>query len=159
MGVEHHRVAGPYLIVVRADAVREQQEHAVVVRPTREPAHEPRPALGPAQLRLARRGILMATGPDRGVDRLHAARAHRVTPARLVRREQDLGAQQRRGAGVLDDVVVVTDQHAHAATVRRVEHGVAVPGANVRVLEDVQLAMDRPARASNPARESLRTCQ
>src|SRR5437773_7864829 len=74
-------------------------------------------------------------------------------------REQDLGAQQCRGAGVLDDVVVVTDQHTHAATVRRVEHGVAVPGANVRVLEDVQLAMDRPARASNPARESLRTCQ
>src|SRR5206468_7626470 len=114
--VEHHRVAGADLVVVRADAVREQQEHAVVVRPTREPAHEPCPPLGPAQLRLARRGIVMATGPDRGVDRLHAARAQRVTPARLVRREQDLGAQQRRGAGVLDDVVAVTDQHAPPPT-------------------------------------------
>src|SRR5256885_13702062 len=86
----------------------------------------------------------MATDPDSGVDRLHAARAERVTTARLVWREQDLGAQQRRGAAVLDDVVVVTDQHAHAETVRRVEDGVAVPGANVLMLKDVQLAVDRP---------------
>src|SRR5947208_16806286 len=100
IGVEYHRVAGPYLIVVRADAVREQQEHAVVVRPTREPAHEPRPALGPAQLRLARRGVLVATRPDGGGDRLHAARAHRVTTARLVRREPDPGAQPPRGRGL-----------------------------------------------------------
>src|SRR3989442_1543808 len=36
-------------MVVRADAVAEQQEHAVVVRPAREPAHEPRPALRPGE--------------------------------------------------------------------------------------------------------------
>src|SRR2546426_2776948 len=75
--------AGADLIVVRADAVAEQQEHAVVVRPTREPAHEPRPALGAAQLRLAGRGILMPTSPDRRVDRLHATRAQRVATAGL----------------------------------------------------------------------------
>jgi len=46
IGVEHHRVAGADLIVVRADAVAEEQKHAVVVRPARQPAHEPRPALG-----------------------------------------------------------------------------------------------------------------
>ena len=121
------------------------EEHAVVVRAARQPAHQPAAPLRPAQLRFARHGILVASVPHRSIDRLHAARAHRVAPARLMRRDQHLGAEQRGGPRVLDDVVVVADEDPDAAAVRRVEHGVAVAGGDVRMLEDVQLAVHRPA--------------
>src|SRR5437868_7418548 len=62
--------------------------------------------------------------------------AHRVAAPGLVRRDEQLGAQERRGARVLDDVVVVADEDPDAAAVRRVEHRVAVAGGDVRVLED-----------------------
>src|SRR5690606_28082212 len=39
--VEDHRVAGADLVVVDADPVAEDQEQAVVMRATRQPAHEP----------------------------------------------------------------------------------------------------------------------
>src|SRR5690606_2803843 len=41
VAVEDHRVAGSHFVVVGADAVAEHQEQAVVVRPRREPAHQP----------------------------------------------------------------------------------------------------------------------
>ena len=61
-----------------------------------------------------------------------------------MRREQDLGAGQSRGARVLDDIVVVAGQHADAAALWRVEHRVPVAIGEKLTHELVQLAMERP---------------
>jgi hypothetical protein len=62
-----------------------------------------------------------------------------------VRRQEDLGTEQRGCPSVLDDVVIVADQDAHPTTVRGVEDGVLVSGPQVRAHEGVELSMARPA--------------
>ena len=96
-------------------------------------------------LRLARGRIFLAPRPNVGIDRLHRVRTHRIAPARLMRREQDLGAAQCRRARVFDDVVVVANEYADPTAVRGIENRVLAAFGNESTYEDVKLAMARPA--------------
>jgi hypothetical protein len=60
-----------------------------------------------------------------------------------VRREQDLSAEQRGRTHVLDDVAVVADENSDATAVRRIDDRVAISCRDVRMLEDMELAVDR----------------
>ena len=63
-------------------------------------------------------GIAVAIIPKPAVNQPHEMRIFAAHGAGLVRREQNLGAAQRRDADVLDEVAVVTNQHADAKTLR-----------------------------------------
>jgi hypothetical protein len=83
--------------------------------------------------------------PQRQVDRPHGTGASRPAAARLVRRQQNLGPGERRNACVLHQVVVVANQHADPAAVRRIEDRVTIAGRKILAHEDVQFAVAGPA--------------
>src|SRR6185503_15158821 len=99
------------------DAVTEDQEEAVVVGAAGEPAHEPAATLVAAELPLDGVRVGGAVVPKRAIDYAHQVGILGAAAAGLVRREQNLGAEQRGGADILDEVAVVADQDAGAPTV------------------------------------------
>ena len=62
------------IVVVRADPVREDEEHPVVMRPGRQPAHDPLPPLRPEDLTPRRFRLLGAPRPGKDVGRRGVAK-------------------------------------------------------------------------------------
>ena len=145
VGVEDHRVAGAHLAVVEADPVGEDEEHAVVVSPGRKPAHQPAAPLRAGELGGEAFRFDVAPVPQLRVDQAHRVRAARVAASGLVRRDEDLGAEQRGDAHVLDEVGVPADQHPGPGAVGQIEHRERVAADDVLALEGMELAVDGEA--------------
>jgi hypothetical protein len=89
IGLSKRKHAGADLVVIDAYAVAENEEHAVVVRAGRQPAHQPGSALGPAQFGLDGGGVGVAVVPQLFVDQAHGVRVGRIAAAGLVGGEED----------------------------------------------------------------------
>ena len=113
------------------------------MRAIRQPAHDPTTPFGALELGFERCGIDVAPFPQLDVDGAHGVRTARAAPTGLVRREQHFRAHERGDPRVLDDVVVVADQHADPDAVRCVEHREFVTTRNMRADKCMQLAMAR----------------
>src|SRR5690606_41305595 len=112
--------------VLDRDAVAEEQVPAVVVSTRWTPAHPPGAPVGPLGLGLDGLRVRMPAVPQRRIYGPHRPRTTRSASTCLMRREQHLCPHQCRNSGVLDDVVVVADEHPDTRTLRKVEDGVLI---------------------------------
>src|SRR5690625_451843 len=139
--VDKHRIARSHLIIINSHSVAEDQEHAVVVGPGRQPAHEPSTPFVPFELPLNNLGLLAAAMPQVGFDLPHRKGTSGVGSSRLMRSEQNIGTLQSGGSGILNDVVVVADQNTDFMTQGAVKYGVVLAGLHMFTDEAVNLPM------------------
>ena len=123
---------------IHPDRVGEDRIDPVLVRPGRQPPHQPFPTLGPVEFLPETDRVGLSIGPQPGINQATTGHHRRQTTGH-VRHEDDLGTHQGRDPDVLDQVVVVTDQDPDPAA-QQVEHAVLAAAREVRVEECVQLA-------------------
>src|SRR5204862_8122801 len=66
--IDDHRATILELIIIHTDGVGKYRIDRVVIRPGRQPLHEPVPTLHPVELQPQRRGIRLATLPSLRID-------------------------------------------------------------------------------------------
>jgi len=142
VGIEDQGVPRSYFVVIQAHSIGKDKKHAVVMSPGGEPAHQPLPPLGTAELGLYGLGILLPVPPQRWIYQAHAARTRCPAPPCLMGGKENLRAHEGVYAGVLEDVVVIADQDADSGPLGDVKHGITASRLHVGIDETVKLSVE-----------------